>query len=145
MYIPTKSFKQNFLFFFFKGCTYSIWKFSGQGLNDLYHSSWQHLSEARDQTCILMDTSQTGFHCAMMGTPCIYFLFPYDSLCCFTLYWHLSISTYVLVFVFIFLSVKQGMWCMSCGGRGMAGVVWKSNSLDKFLCHVYSFHTINIY
>ena len=36
---------------------------------DLYHSSWQHqipnpLSEARDQTCIRMDTSQIHFHCA---------------------------------------------------------------------------------
>ena len=35
---------------------------------DLHHSSWQHwilnpLSEAGDRTCILMDTSQIGFHC----------------------------------------------------------------------------------
>ena len=34
---------------------------------DLHHSSWQiqilnPLSEARDQTCILMDTSQIHFH-----------------------------------------------------------------------------------
>ena len=34
---------------------------------DLYHSSWQHwifnpLIEARDQTCVLMDTSQIHFH-----------------------------------------------------------------------------------
>ena len=33
---------------------------------DLHHSSWQHwihspLSDARDQTCILMDTSQVHF------------------------------------------------------------------------------------
>jgi len=27
------------------------------------------LSEARDGTCILMDTSQIHFHCAIMGTP----------------------------------------------------------------------------
>ena len=41
---------------------------------DLYHTSWQRqipnpLSEARDQTCMLMDTSQIPFHCATMGTP----------------------------------------------------------------------------
>ena len=41
---------------------------------DLHHSSCQcqihhPLSEARDQTCILMDTSQIRFCCAMMGTP----------------------------------------------------------------------------
>ena len=41
---------------------------------DLYHSSWPHrilnpLSEARDQTHILMDISQIRFHCATMGTP----------------------------------------------------------------------------
>ena len=34
---------------------------------NLHHSSWQHwilnpLSEARDQTCVLMDTSQICFH-----------------------------------------------------------------------------------
>ena len=40
----------------------------------LHHSSWQHwipdpLSKARDQTRILLDTSQIHFHCATMGTP----------------------------------------------------------------------------
>ena len=40
----------------------------------LYHSSRQYqilnpLSEARDQTCNLMVTSQIRFHCATMGTP----------------------------------------------------------------------------
>ena len=40
----------------------------------LYHSSPQHwildpLSEARDRTCILMDTSQIGFCRATTGTP----------------------------------------------------------------------------
>ena len=39
----------------------------------LYHSLWQRqilypLSEARDQTCILTDTSQIRFHYATMGT-----------------------------------------------------------------------------
>ena len=47
---------------------------------DLYHSSWQRwipdqLSEARDQTPILMDTSWICFHWATKGTPCFYFLF----------------------------------------------------------------------
>ena len=40
---------------------------------NLYHSSSQHripdpLSEARDQTCILMDTGQICFHCITTGT-----------------------------------------------------------------------------
>ena len=41
---------------------------------DLHHSSWQHrildpLSEARDRTHILMDTSWIHFHCTTTGTP----------------------------------------------------------------------------
>ena len=41
---------------------------------ELHHSSrqrWIHnpLSKARDQTHILMDTSQIRFHCATTGTP----------------------------------------------------------------------------
>ena len=41
---------------------------------NLHHSSRQcqipdPLSEARDQTCILMDASQVHFHCTTMGTP----------------------------------------------------------------------------
>ena len=41
---------------------------------DLHHSSWQcqilnPLSEARDHTHTLMDTSPICFHCATMGTP----------------------------------------------------------------------------
>ena len=45
-------------------------------ISDLPHSSWQRqipdlLSEARDRTCILMDTSRIHFHCATMGTPTI--------------------------------------------------------------------------
>ena len=41
---------------------------------DLYHSSWQcwilnPLSEARDWTCILMDTSQVHYRWATVGTP----------------------------------------------------------------------------
>ena len=41
---------------------------------DLHHSSQQHwipnpLSQARDQTHILTDTSQICFHCTTMGTP----------------------------------------------------------------------------
>ena len=41
---------------------------------DLHHSSWQHwflnpLSEAWNQTHILMDTSQVHYHWAITGTP----------------------------------------------------------------------------
>ena len=41
---------------------------------DLYHSSWQRwilnsMSEARDWTCVLMDTSWICFHWATTGTP----------------------------------------------------------------------------
>ena len=45
---------------------------------ELHHNS-QHcwilnpLSKARDQTYVLMDTSQICFSCATMGTPCLYF------------------------------------------------------------------------
>ena len=82
-------------FFFLKGRTHGIWRFPGQRSNrsysfrpipqpqqcqiwarlcDLYRSSWQRwilnpLSEARDQTCILIDTCQICFHCTTMGTP----------------------------------------------------------------------------
>ena len=46
---------------------------------DLHHSSRQHripnpLSEARDQTCILIDTIQICFCWAMTGTPVLLFL-----------------------------------------------------------------------
>ena len=45
---------------------------------DRHHSSWQRripdpLRKARDRTRILMDTSWICFHCAMMGTPRMYF------------------------------------------------------------------------
>ena len=41
---------------------------------DLHHSSQQHqilnpLCKTRDQTSVLMDTSQIHFRCAMTGTP----------------------------------------------------------------------------
>ena len=41
---------------------------------DLHYSSWQRwilnpLNEARDQTCLLMDTSLICFHCTITGTP----------------------------------------------------------------------------
>ena len=49
---------------------------------DLHHSSWQHrilnpLSESRDQTCDLMDTSQIHFFWVTTGTP--YLLLSYSS------------------------------------------------------------------
>ena len=45
-------------------------------VSNLHHSSRQHqisdpLSEVRDQTLILMDTSRIHFHCVTMGTPSI--------------------------------------------------------------------------
>ena len=41
---------------------------------NIHHSSWQHwipdpLSEARDRTHILRDTSRINFLCITMGTP----------------------------------------------------------------------------
>ena len=44
---------------------------------DLQHNSRQcqipdPLSEVRDQTCILMDTSWIHFHCTTMGNPCLF-------------------------------------------------------------------------
>ena len=41
---------------------------------NLHHSSWQRqilnpLSEARDRTLVLMDTSQVPYHWAMLWTP----------------------------------------------------------------------------
>ena len=41
---------------------------------DLHHTSWQRwilnpLNEARNRTCVLMDTSQIHFHWGMTGTP----------------------------------------------------------------------------
>ena len=43
------------------------------------------MSEARDQTCILMDTSPIHFHCATMGTPSFFsfFFFVLLSFCHF--------------------------------------------------------------
>ena len=48
-------------------------------VGDLYHSSWQHqilnpLTEARDQTRFLVDTSRVQFRCAPAGTTCKWFL-----------------------------------------------------------------------
>ena len=43
-------------------------------IRNLHQNSWQHwilnpLSEARDQTYVLIDTSQMRFHCATTETP----------------------------------------------------------------------------
>ena len=55
----------------------TAWDLSHVG--SLQHSSWQHqipdpLSKARNQTCILMDTSRICFHYATAGTPTTDFL-----------------------------------------------------------------------
>ena len=52
---------------------------------DLHHGSWQRwipdpLSESRDQTHILTDTSLICFHCAKMGTPRICMAFELTNL-----------------------------------------------------------------
>ena len=62
------------------------------GVCDLYHSSRQcqilnPLREARDRTCVLMDTSQIRFCWATMGTPT-------------------SLSGYLSVFVFVWKSLS---------------------------------------
>ena len=59
-------------------CTTATATQDPRGVCDLYHSSWQCwilnlLSEARDQTHILMDASQIPFHCTTMGTPGFFF------------------------------------------------------------------------
>ena len=81
-------------FFFFKGGTYDIWKFPGEGSNwscscqpspqprqhgiqavsDLHHSLWQRhilnqLSKARDGTHTFMDTSQVCYCWPMTEQP----------------------------------------------------------------------------
>ena len=55
----------------------------------LHHSSWQQsipepLSEARDQTCIFIDTSQIHFLCTTMVTP--YTIFIYLFICLFAFF-----------------------------------------------------------
>ena len=100
-----------FSFLFFQDCTRVIWKFPCQGLNwscscqpvphpqqlrrrvsNLHHSSWQHqilnpLSEAKDRSCVLMDTSQvtTEPHGNSM-----FFLFSDSFYCCSPLRFHLN-------------------------------------------------------
>ena len=59
---------------------------------ELHHSSWQcriwnPLSEARDQTHILMDTSQVHFHWARMGIQRGIFFFFFDHGCGMQKFW----------------------------------------------------------
>ena len=63
----------------------TAWDLSHVG--SLQHSSWQHqipdpLSKARNQTCVLIDTSQICFCWATMGTPCKFF---FTSWVCYNL------------------------------------------------------------
>ena len=48
-------------------------------ISDLHHSSWRcrisgWLSDVRDRTYVLMDTSLIYFHCATTGTPCFFLM-----------------------------------------------------------------------
>ena len=76
---------------------------------NIHHSSWQWwifnpLSTAKDQTCILRDTSRIRFCCATTGTPrSHYFLnnvliFPYETGCscgsCCGIFYNLTIKLY---------------------------------------------------
>ena len=95
-----------FFFFFFLGHTHSLWKVPCLGVNwrwrrlyttahpdpsricDLYHSSWQchilnPLREARDWTCILVDSGWVCNCWATMGTPLKRF-FKQDCFCGFS-------------------------------------------------------------
>ena len=91
-----------FVFWGGRGHTWGVWKFPGYGLNwsyscwayttatatqdrshvcDLHHSSWQRqilnpLSEARDQTQVLMDTSWVRYRWAMTELLFVRFLPP---------------------------------------------------------------------
>ena len=69
----------HFVFFFFLSAEHAAQGGSqarggiGATADGLHHSSRKHqifnpLSEARDRTRILMDTSQIHFHCASTGT-----------------------------------------------------------------------------
>ena len=73
-----------FFFFFFKAAPQAHGSSQARGqiralAANLHHSSRQRLirnplSEARDRTRILMDTSWICFHCATMGTPVYTFI-----------------------------------------------------------------------
>ena len=90
-----------FLLFAFQCCTHGIRKFPGQGQNwsnscqptpqPQQHGirapsdgSWQcrifnPLSQARNRTCIVMDTSWIHFHCATMETPCQFYIYIFNQ------------------------------------------------------------------
>ena len=128
--IESKSRIVLFLFCFVLGLTCSIWKFPGQGSNgscscwpiatpdpsclfDLHHSSWQHLilnplSEARDWTHILMDTSRVRYRWATTGTPSIVLL---NTLMC-------TICFLFFVFVFVFKKKLNSDHCLSAFSAG---------------------------
>ena len=86
-------------------------------VHDLHHNSWQcwilnPLSGARDQTCILMDTSWICYHWATTGTPeTSFFNLPWQSLSFnFVFFW------FVLVW-FGFYGHTCGIWKFQARGR----------------------------
>ena len=74
--LPITTVSKSFLFFFLQLPAYAT-ATAMPDLNcvcDLHHSSWQHqilnwLSEARNQTCVFMDTNQIYICWDTMGTP----------------------------------------------------------------------------
>ena len=130
-----------YLFIAFQGCTCSTWKFPGQGgqiratalatatatatqdpshVCNLHHSLWQHqtpnpLSEARNQTHILMDTSRIRFHCATTGTQCIFLaleIYLLEAL-------RLDIQFFKKVIRLFILTVSSWLSFSVCGFRGI--------------------------
>ena len=74
---------------------------------NLHHSSWQHwilypLSEARDRSCVLMDTIQIHFHWATKETPTTFELKKKEKRKTPT--HHISI---IFTFIYLFLGLYQ--------------------------------------
>ena len=66
------------------GLCHSHSKMGSKPVCNLHQSSWQcwipnPLSEARDQTCVLMDASQIHFCCSTMGAPLFYFTCSWET------------------------------------------------------------------
>jgi len=72
---------------------------------DLHHSSWQRLipnplSEARDRTCNLMDTSRICFRCATTGNLTTVSLFFFGLIFYFKKFFDFMFIFYLMIFIF---------------------------------------------